>query len=92
MATAEAVITKTLVPPPPPAEYVTKQTGVTLHLSMDEARFLSAVMAKIGGDPIKSLRRHQSPISCALEEVGGYYVGVPDTQQGGHSIYFADGT
>lgn len=42
---------------------------IVLELTEDEALFLSAVLNGVGGCPKESLRRHQAPISIALEGV-----------------------
>lgn len=49
-------------------EVVTVEDGVTLHLSMAEAKTLAAVGTKIGGDPDDTPRRHMDAINKALQE------------------------
>jgi hypothetical protein len=54
-------------------EVVTKvevRDGVVLELSPEEAKMLSAVMAGVGGDPVKSPRRHADSILSALANAG----------------------
>lgn len=59
-----ASATKKNVPvPKPPYE-------VTLVLDQDEAEFLTAVLANVGGDPVISPRKHQESISGALHKAG----------------------
>lgn len=67
MAKATANTTKTTVMKPVVEEVV---TGVTLTLDKDEAQFLADVLAKVGGSPEYSRRRHQQPISDALASAG----------------------
>lgn len=43
---------------------------VQLELSINEAKFIAAILAKIAGNPDHSLRRYQPSISDALERVG----------------------
>lgn len=45
-------------------------TGVTLELSVDEAKTIAAVLGNVGGDPLKSARRHADSIARALSRVG----------------------
>ncbi len=49
-------------------ETKTEITGVTLELSREEADALAAVVAKIGGDPERSPRKHIKAIEEALEQ------------------------
>lgn len=57
-------------------EVIHKIESVTLNLSEDEVNTLIAIMARIGGSPTHSPRRHVSAISNALYKalnVPGYY-------------------
>lgn len=48
-------------------------TGVTLHLSKEEAEAVSAVLAKIGGHPEDSPRKHTEAVAKALTAQGLSY-------------------
>jgi len=47
-----------------------KLAGVTLTLNENEARFLSRIMWRIGGDPYNTARKHASSIMQELEREG----------------------
>lgn len=81
-----ASATKKSVPvPKPPYE-------VTLVLDQDEAEFLTAVLANVGGDPVTSPRKHQESISGALHKAGvptlSRITGLISTEAPRGSIYF----
>ncbi|WBP87023.1 hypothetical protein [Kitasatospora cathayae] len=52
------------------------ETTVALTLSLQEAEFLAAVLARIGGDPLNSPRKHQKSISYALHDDAGVRWGI----------------
>lgn len=54
-------------------EVVTKEEGVTLHLSMAEVRTLYAMTLRVGGDPDPEVnpRGHASNIKGAIEKALG---------------------
>jgi hypothetical protein len=54
---------------PPVVEY-DRKIVVSLFLSEDEAKFLADILAKVGGASDTSRRRHQRPITAALQSVG----------------------
>lgn len=66
---------------------VVKPQGVTLELTMDEAQTLRDVLAKVGGSPRVSRRRHIAALSKAMEDAGIYY---GDLQDMTGSVYFED--
>ena len=83
----------------------TKQTetvetvkSVTLELTLDEARTLAVVLARVGGDPDHSPRKHGQSVSDALESVHISSSGAPEhglISRGvgtgvGASLYFDD--
>ena len=43
---------------------------VNLELTEEEVKFLLTILEYVGGNPEQSARRHQSPISRALEGTG----------------------
>jgi hypothetical protein len=45
-------------------------TGVTLSLTLEEARTLAAVYGRVGGDPDRSPRKHADSVLDALADVG----------------------
>jgi hypothetical protein len=49
---------------------VVERPFVKLELSPEEAQFLADVLAKIGGDPVTTRRKHQLAISGALRDAG----------------------
>jgi hypothetical protein len=66
MATASVQVQ----PPAPPVETI---KSVTLVLTLEEARTLAVIVAKVGGEPDRSPREHASAISSALSGVGIVY-------------------
>ena len=70
-----ATATKQTTPPPPPADVV---TGVTLVLSLAEARTLAVMYARVSGDSHRSPRRHANAVCAALDGVGITYYSTPE--------------
>lgn len=65
---------------------------VDLRLTIEEAQFLVNVMNRIGGDQMKSRRRHADSIYNALGEVtpGRPWADKEDTDSNHSAIYFND--
>jgi hypothetical protein len=74
------------------SETVETITGVTLRLSLEEARTLAVLVAKVGGSPDHSPREHTNAISSALRGVGITYQGSDEyaLADGLTSIRFKD--
>ncbi len=69
--------------------------SITLELNGDELVYLCTVLARTGGDSLRSLRRHADSITAALAEQGIKTVEISrqeeiDHRYGGSSIYFKD--
>lgn len=69
--------------------------SITLELNGDELIYLCTVLARTGGDPLRSLRRHAETISAALAEQGISAVKISrqneiDDRHGRSNIYFKD--
>jgi len=67
--------TKQIAPPPPPADVV---KSVTLVLSLEEARTLAVLVARVSGDQTNSPRRHATNVSNALDGIDITYKGAPE--------------
>lgn len=49
---------------------VEEQKAVTLTMTVEEAKFLSALMTVVGGDKYESLRGHAEEIRGVLKDIG----------------------
>lgn len=68
---------------------------VEMQLSIEEAQFLVFIMARIGGDPTTSRRRHANAIDSALNKLvpAPHWSDKSDVDYEGHGtgvIYFKD--
>lgn len=88
MAKAE----KKLIPVPPAQQ----PFEVMLTLNEQEAQTLADILAKVGGVPETTRRRHASAIAGALEEAGvrfhytQFSCGAPDLHVQGNGLWFEE--
>lgn len=63
---------------------------VAMLLTMDEAEALSAILAKVGGDPVDSARKHSDSVQALLHNVGidWYETSAYKQMSDSGSIYF----
>ena len=62
--------------------------GVTLSLTMDEAKALQTVLRRVGGDPYKTARGYTDNVVSALSEGGAPAGDYFPVACGSGSIYF----
>lgn len=85
MATAKVETTKK----PKLVEKVVQVKEVTLTLSVNEAEAIMSILYKVGGQHLRSPRRHTDRVMRALQDVGIQFPGYCGELRGGES--YAEG-